>query len=84
MHSDQEVLTDELIQLEVVDVSVLADLGGVDHHEEVVDVHVDPGHVVALAAVADRHRVEAELLGEQPLGLGRPGPMSSQQKPSVR
>jgi hypothetical protein len=72
VHRHEEALADELVELEVVHVSALADLGRVDHHEEVVDVDVNPRHVVALSAVTDRHRVEGELLSQQAFGLGGP------------
>jgi hypothetical protein len=50
---DQVAGSDELVQLQVMDVAALPPLGGVQHHEHVVGIGVHLGHVVALDAVAD-------------------------------
>jgi hypothetical protein len=60
-----------------------ADFGGVDHEKQVVRVDVDPGDVVAVAAVVYGHWVERELVGQDVFGLLAPGGMSNQRKPSV-
>ena len=60
VHGDQVVAADELVQLDVVDVTALAELRCVQHGEHVVGVDVDLGHVVALDAVVHRDPVEAE------------------------
>src|SRR6478672_8356759 len=60
MHSDQVVAADELVQLDVVDMTTLAELRCVQHGEHVVGVDVDLGHVVALNAIVHRDPVEAE------------------------
>ena len=60
VHGDQVVAADELVQLDVVDVTTLAELRCVQHGEHVVGVDVDLGHVVALDAIVHRDPVEAE------------------------
>ena len=62
VHGDQVVAADELVQLDVVHVTALAELRCVQHGEHVVGVDVDLGHVVALDAIAHRDPVEAEHL----------------------
>ena len=60
VHGDQVVAADELVQLDVVDVTTLAQLRCVQHGEHVVGIDVDLGHVVALDAIVHRDSVEAE------------------------
>jgi len=43
--------------------AALAALGGVEHHEQVVAVGMDLGHLVALHAVPDGEGMEAKHLG---------------------
>ena len=68
MHRHEVVAAEELVQLDVVDVPMLPDLGRVQHREHVVVVDVDLGDVVAGDAVADGEIVKAEGLG-QDLGV---------------
>jgi hypothetical protein len=59
MHRDEVVGPDELVKLQEMDMAALAALGGVEHHEQVVGVGVDLGHLVALHAVPDGEGMEA-------------------------
>jgi hypothetical protein len=59
----------ELVELDVVDVTALAELGGVQDDEDVVAVGADLGHGVALDAGPDREGVEAEHVRQDPGGL---------------
>ena len=60
---DQVVGSDELVELEEMDMAALAALGGVEHHEQVVGVGVGLGHLVAFQAVPDGEGMEAKHLG---------------------
>ena len=66
VHGDQVVTADELIELDVVHVAAGADLGGVQHGEHVIVIHVDLRDVVAFHAVAHRDLVKPEHVGEHP------------------
>jgi hypothetical protein len=48
MHSDEEVLANELVQLEIVHVAACTDLGCVHDDEDVVRIDVDSRNVVAV------------------------------------
>src|SRR4029434_5641755 len=61
--------TDELVQLDVVDMATLAELRSVLDDEDVVRVGADLGHGIALDAGPDRQGVEAEHLRQHPSGL---------------
>ena len=69
MDRDEVSPADELVELDVVDVSALALLRRVQDDEHVIGVDVDPGHVVALDAGLHRPRVESEHLREHVGGL---------------
>lgn len=60
VHGDQVVRPDELIELDVVHVAAGAAFRGVQDDERVIGVGVHFGHAVALDAVPDCHRMEAE------------------------
>ena len=66
---DQITGTDELVQLDVVDMAARAQLGGVQDDEDVVAVGPDLRHGVPLDAGPDRQRVEAEHLPQHLGGL---------------
>jgi hypothetical protein len=69
MDGNEVVRPDELVELEVVHVTTLRKLWGVQDHERVVGVHVHLGDVVTVLAVPDGQWVEAEYLGQQLNGL---------------
>jgi hypothetical protein len=50
MDGDQVAGADELVQLDIVDVAALAQLGAVQHHEDVVTVGTHLGYGVTLDA----------------------------------
>src|SRR4051812_12034459 len=67
---DQEVAADELVELEVMHAPLFADLGAIqDDEEDMIGIDMNTRDVVAVPGCSDRHRVEAELLGEQPLRI---------------
>ena len=66
MHGDQVIAAEELIQLDIVHVTAGADLGGVQHGEHVIVVHVDLRDVIAFHAVTHRDLMKSEHLGEHP------------------
>ena len=68
MDGDQIARADELIELDVVDVAAAAQLGGVQHDEDVVAVGAHLGHGVALDARPDGEGMEAEGLRQDPGG----------------
>ena len=84
MHGDQEPLTDELVEFEVVHMAALADLRSVDDHEQVVVVDVHPRDVVSLAtsrmAIGWKPNSSASTCSTSSLHSG----MSSQKKPFSR
>ena len=61
-------VADELVQLDVMDVAALAELGSMEDHEDVVAVGADLGDGVALHAGPDGERMEVEDLGQHPGG----------------
>ena len=69
MDGDQVTGTDELVQLDVVDMATGAELGGVEHDEDVVTVGADLGHGIALDASLDRQGMEGEHLRQHPGSL---------------
>ena len=60
MHRDQVVRPDELVELDVVHMTAAAELGRVQHREDMIVIEVDLRDVVALDAVAHRELVKAE------------------------
>jgi hypothetical protein len=55
MDSDQKVLPNKLVQLEIVHVAACADLRCVHDYENVVRIDVDSGNVVTVLAFGDRY-----------------------------
>jgi hypothetical protein len=70
VHGDQVAATDELVELQQVDVPGNTRLRRVEDHEHVVGVGVDPRDVVALGAGPHGQRMEAKDLREDLGGLG--------------
>jgi hypothetical protein len=66
---DHKASTDELVQLDVVDMATLAELRSVLDDEDVVMVGADLGHGIALDAGLDGQGVEAEHLRQHSGGL---------------
>ena len=66
VHGDQVITAEELIQLDVVDVAAGADLGGVQHREHVIVIHMDLRDVIAFHAVPHRDLMKPEHVGEHP------------------
>ena len=69
MDADHKARTDELVQLDVVDMATRAQLRSVLDDEDVVRVGADLGHGIALDAGPDVPGVEAEHLRQHPSGL---------------
>jgi hypothetical protein len=84
MHSDQEVLPNELVQLQIVHVAAGADLRCMHDDEHVVRIHMDSGNVVTVLAFGDRDRMKLKVIRQDRLGVVAPLGMSSQRNPSVR
>ena len=72
MYGHQEVLANELIELEIVHMTVRADLRRVHDDEHVVRIDMNAWNVVAVSALGDRHRMEAEVALEKHLCLIAP------------
>jgi hypothetical protein len=66
---DHKASTDELVQLDVVDMATRAELRSVLDDEDVVRVGADLGHGIALDAGLDGQGVEGEHLRQHPSGL---------------
>jgi hypothetical protein len=64
VHGHHPVGTDELVQLQVVDVPVRSLLGPVQHDEYMAGIHVHLGHGVAAGAVLGGAGMDAEPFGE--------------------
>ena len=64
MHGDEVVPPYQLVELEVVHVAPLPELGGVQHDQHVVAVAVHLRHTIALDAVPNRKGMEPEDLGQ--------------------
>jgi hypothetical protein len=60
VHGDQVVAADKLVQLDVVHMPTLPDLGRMQHSEHVIGIDVDLGNVVALGAIAHRDAVKSD------------------------
>ena len=69
---DKEVLSDELVELQVVHVPSLPDLRRVHDDEQTVRVAVHPRNVAALLRGVDRQRVTVQLVPEQPFRVFGP------------
>src|SRR4030095_15158193 len=67
--ADHKARTDELVQLDIVDMATRAELGGVLDDEDVVMVGADLGHGIALDAGPDVQGGEAGPLRPQPGAL---------------
>jgi hypothetical protein len=72
VYGHQEVLANELIELEIVHMTVRADLRRVHDDEHVVRIDMNAWNVVAVSALGDRHRMEAEVAFEKHLCLIAP------------
>ena len=68
MDDAQVAGADELVELDIVDVAALAQLGAVQHHEDVVTVGAHLGYGVTLDAGPAGQGVEAEHLRQDPGG----------------
>ena len=60
VHGDKEVPANELVELHVMHMSSLTQVGGMEHREYVIVVDVELGDVVALDAFAYGEPVKAE------------------------
>ena len=72
MHGDEVARADELVELDQVGVAHLLNEWAVQDEEHVIAVVVNHRHVVAIAAVVQRHLVEAEVLPEDGRGIVTP------------